>query len=237
MPKAPPARIPPGNQLLARLPAGEYERLSPHLHAVQFDFRQVLYEARSPIDYAYFPVRGTASALTVMDDGSSIEVATVGNEGMVGLTVFLGEGSSPNKVIIQVAGDGLRVKADVLKMEAGRDGPLRDVLLRYHNAYLTQVSYSVACNGLHVVQQRCCRWLLMTQDRVDNDRLPLTHEFLAIMLGVRRPTVTEVLRPLQDRKLIQIGRGLIRVVDREGLEAISCECYQRVREEFTRLLG
>jgi CRP-like cAMP-binding protein len=227
----------PENRLLGRLPKADFRRLFPRPRAVPFQLRQQLYQARSPVDFAYFPRSGSLSAITIMGDGRAIEVATVGNEGMVGLSAVLGAGPSPNDVIVQVSGEGLRLDVAVLKAEVERYGPVHDVLTRYHSAYLVQVSYSVACNGLHTMQQRCSRWLLMTQDRVGSDRVPLTHEFLAIMLGVRRPSITEVLQPLQRQGLIQNGRGIIRIVDRAGLEAITCECYRRTREEYDRLLG
>ncbi len=228
---------PSTNQLLARLPLAEAQRLLACMRPVKLEFKQVLYAARAPIKLVYFPNSGTASALTVMDDGSAIEVATIGREGVVGLSVLLGADTSPNEVIIQIPGDALCMDADVLKHEAGPATPLRRVLLLYATAYQTQVSYSVACNGLHTVQQRCCRWLLMTHDRTDSDSMPLTHEFLAIMLGVRRATVSEVLGPLHEKGLVNNSRGAIRVLDREGLERLACECYRKVNEEFARLLG
>ncbi len=237
MPKTRPPPALPENQLLARLPQGEYQRLLPHLEAVPLAFKQVLYRARSSIDYAYFPNRGVTSALTIMEDGSAIEVATVGNEGVVGMLAFLGAKTSPNEVIVQVEGDGLRMPAEALHEEASRDGPLRRLLVLYQVAFHTQVSQSVACNGLHSVQKRCCRWLLMTHDRVQADVMPLTHEFLAVMLGVQRSSVTEVLQPLQEQGLIRNSRGRITVVDRAGLEAASCECYRSVKDEFDRLFG
>ncbi len=227
----------PANRLLALLPPADYQRLSPRLHAVPLPDKRVLYNARSPIDYVYFPSDCMISAMTRMEDGSAIEVATIGNEGMAGLTAFVGGESSPNEVMVQVGGDGLRMSADVLRDECSRDGPLRRLLVHYNTAYATQVSYSVACNGLHKVEQRCCRWLLMTADRVGSDVLPLTHEFLGVMLGVRRSSVTDVLQPLQERGLIQNTRGEIRVVNRPGLEATSCECYRAVKDEFARLFG
>jgi CRP-like cAMP-binding protein len=237
MPNTRPPPALPDNQLLARLPQGEYQRLTPHLQAVSLAPKQLLYKARSPIDYVYFPTSGVVSAMTIMEDGAAIEVATIGNEGMTGLTAFIGGETSPNEVMVQVPGDGLRMRADVLKEETRQDGPLRRLLVLYNTAFSTQVSYSVACNGLHKVEQRCCRWLLMTADRVGSDRLPLTHEFLAIMLGVRRSSLTEVLQPLQQRGLIQNSRGTIKVLDRPGLEATSCECYRTVKEEFVRLFA
>jgi CRP-like cAMP-binding protein len=224
------------NQLLARLPKDEFERLARKVQAVSFPFKQILYEAHQPIEYAYFPVRGVLSAVTVMEDGSAIEVATIGNEGMTGLLALFGDGTSPNEVMVQVEGDGLRLDVELLRLVAGREGPLRRVLRRYETAFHAQVSQGLACNGLHPVQQRCCRWLLMTQDRVDAESLPLTHEFLAVMLGVRRASVTEVLGPLQDQGLIENHRGVITIVDRNGLEAACCECYRKILEEFHRAL-
>jgi CRP-like cAMP-binding protein len=237
MPMTPTAPGRPANRLLALLPAADYRQLSVHLQAVPLPARQVLYKARSPIDYVYFPNSGFVSAMAVMEDGAAIEVATIGNEGMSGLTAFIGDSTSPYEVMVQVSGDGLRVAADVLHKAAAADGPLRDLLVRYNTAFATQVSYAVACNGLHKVEQRCCRWLLMTADRVGSDDLPLTHEFLGIMLGVRRASVTDVLNPLQVRGLVQNGRGLIRILDRPAMEATSCECYRAVRDEFARLFG
>jgi CRP-like cAMP-binding protein len=227
----------PQNTLLAHLPANEYQRLSPHLEAVALSLRQTIYAVRSPIDYVYFPLAGVISAMTVMLDGSAIEVATIGNEGMTGLLAFVGGKNSPYEVMVQVPGDALRMRADILESESKFDGPLRRLLVTYHEAFSMQVSYAVACNGLHLVQKRCCRWLLMTHDRVGSDELPLTHEFLAIMLGVRRASVTEVLKPLQDRGLIENSRGKITLLDRAGLETESCECYGIVRDEFARLFG
>src|SRR5262245_32841066 len=197
-----PSRASSGNRLLARLPDDDFQRLLPLLEPVPLRFKQVLYEARAPIDFVYFPTGGVVSAITMMQDGSSIEMATIGKEGVVGLGVCLGVETSPHRMIVQVAGAGQRIAAEALKREVGRDGPIRRVLLLYYTAFLAQVSQAVACNGLHPVQQRCCCWLLMTQDRVESDVLPITHEFLAIMLGVRRASVTEVLRPLQAEGLI-----------------------------------
>jgi CRP-like cAMP-binding protein len=195
------------NRLLACLPRDEYQRLSAHLRAVPLTLGRALYRARGPIDYVYFPTPGVVSAMAVMADGSAIEIATIGNEGMTGLTAFVGGGTSPNEVMVQVPGAALRLHAAALREESKEDGPLRQLLVLYHEAYAAQVSYAVACNGLHKVEQRCYRWLLMAQDRVGSDEVPLTHEFLAIMLGVRRSSVTEVLHPLQERGLISNSRG------------------------------
>lgn len=230
----PPAR---GNRLLDQLPEAEYRRLLPFLKPVKLAFEQVLYELRGPIDYAYFPTGAVASHLTVMLDGSAIEVATVGNEGLVGHTAATGGRTSPNKVIIQIGDGGLRIEAQALRREAGRAGPLQDLLDVYHTAFMVQVSQSVACNGLHRLERRCCRWLLMTRDRVGSDDLRLTHEFLAIMLGARRASVTDVLRPLQEAGLVQSRRGRISILDRARLEERACECYRVVTDEYERLLG
>jgi CRP-like cAMP-binding protein len=233
--KAPAA--PPGNQLLARLPPEDYKRLLPRLELLPLELKYVLYEARTPIRHAYFPSRGVVSALTVMEDGRAIEVATVGNEGMVGLPLLVGAKTAANRVIVQVPGEALRLGQDVLREEVSRDSALRRLLILYHTAFLAQVSQAVACNGLHSVHQRCCRWLLMTQDRAQADVFPMTHELLAEMLGVRRSSVSEVLEPLQEQGLIRYSRGKFTVLDRAGLKAGCCECYRRVNEEFERLFG
>ena len=226
----------PLNRLLARLPADEYQRLRPHLKPARFEFNRVLHEAREPLRYAYFPSSGVLSALTVMGDGHAIEVGTVGREGMVGSTALLGVPTALHTVIVQVAGEGLRIRAGVLAELALADGPLRRLLGLYHAFFLMQVSQSVACNGLHPVHRRCCRWLLITHDRVDGNVFPLTHVFLALMLGVRRASVSDVLQPLRDRGLIAYSRGQMTVLDRTGLEAAACECFRAVNDEFARLL-
>jgi CRP-like cAMP-binding protein len=234
-PKPPPA--PRLNRLLARLPSKEYERLRPRLQHVPLALKQILYEARSPIDHAYFPNQGVVSALTVLEDGRAIEVATIGDEGMAGLPLLIGATTTANRVIVQVPGDAFRMAEDVLREEVSRDSPLRRSLILYHTAFLAQVSQAVACNGLHSVHQRCCRWLLMTQDRAHSDVFAMTHEFLAEMLGVRRSTVSEVLEPFQEKGSIRYSRGKCTVLDRKGLMAGACECYRRINEEFERLFG
>ena len=227
----------PRNRLLARLPAADYRRLLTHLEPVELPVDLVLYEARGPIDHAYFPTGAALSALTVMQDGNAIEVATIGNEGMAGHTAAVGGKTSPNKVIVQVGDGGLRIEAVALREEVARGGAFRELLIGYQEAFVAQVSQSVACNGLHRLEQRCCRWLLMTRDRVGSDEIRLSHEFMAIMLGARRASITEVLRPLREAGLVRSHRGRISILDRVGLEARSCECYQVVRDEYDRLLG
>jgi CRP-like cAMP-binding protein len=237
MPKTKPPAEPHGNRLLARLPPNDYKRLLPRLQRVPLELKHILYEARSPFDYAYFPSRGVISALAVMEDGRAIEVATVGNEGMVGLPLLVGAKTAANRVMVQVPGEALRMEGDVLREEASRDSALRQLLILYHSAFLVQVSQAVACNGLHSIHQRCCRWLLMTQDRAHSDVFPMTHEFLGELLGVRRSSVSEVLEQIQEEKLIRYSRGKFTVLDRERLKVGSCECYRRINEEFERLFG
>jgi CRP-like cAMP-binding protein len=224
------------NHLLAILPSAAYRRLLPRLQPVNLQFKQVLMQARKPFEYAYFPTRGLSSALTVMSDGGAIEVGTVGSEGLVGVSAALGVFSSPHQHIVQVAGEALRIKARVLAEACTEDGPLRQVLMCYYSYLISQVSQSVACNGLHSVAQRCCRWVLLTHDGSQSDHLPLTHEFLAMMLGVRRVSITLVLQPLAEQGLIRNGRGKITVLNRRGLEVAACECYQNVRDEYDRLM-
>ncbi|MCE9528036.1 MAG: Crp/Fnr family transcriptional regulator [Planctomycetales bacterium] len=197
---------------------------------------QVLYQAQSEIEYSYFPTTGTLSSVVVLSTGDMIEVATIGREGMVGLPSFLEENRSTNRVFCQVPGDVLRIETNRLERAAMQEGPLRKVLLQYQAAFMFQISQSVACNGLHVLPERCCRWLLMTHDRVGGDEIRLTHEFLSAMLGVRRSSVTETLQELARKGLIEYGRGKIVIKDRQGIEDGSCECYESVRAEYSRLL-
>ena len=224
------------NQLLARLPDVDYQRLAPRLQTVSLPVKQIVYKARAPIDYVYFPLSGIVSAMTIMRDGSAIEVATIGNEGLVGVMAFVGIDESANELMVQVAGDAVRTSAEVFRAEASHEGALRRLLTLYHAAFYAQVSYGVACNGLHTIEKRCCRWLLMTRDRLGSSVLPLTHEFLGIMLGVRRSSITEVLQPLQELGLIRYKRGEITIIDGAGLEAKVCECYHCINDEFARLL-
>jgi len=200
-------------------------------------FKQILMRPNKPFEAVYFPTSGVVSALTVMGNGAAIEVANVGSEGLAGASAALGVLVSPHQNIVQVAGEALRMDAEVLARECERDGSVRRVLIQYYTHFMFQASQSVACNGLHSVAQRCCRWLLMTHDRVEGDDLPLTHEFLAIMLGVRRVSVTLVLQLLQDEGLVHCGRGKITVIDRKGLEVTACECYRIVRDQYGRVLG
>jgi len=231
------SRNPVGNHLLAALPQEEYQRLLPNLEPVSLAWKQVLYERNEPIEYAYFLNNAVASLLNLMQDGQTIEAATVGKEGMIGVPLLLGTNQIPLQVIVQIPGDGLRMKADVFKAEVYWGCPLHTLLLRYMQTLMNQISQTAACNRLHSVEARCCRWLLMTRDRVESDSFPQTQEFLSYMLGVRRASVSEVAATLQKSGLINYHRGQITIRDRKGLEAAACECYQSTQQEFKRLLG
>jgi CRP-like cAMP-binding protein len=197
----------------------------------------MLYEQNEEMQYAYFPEAGMVSVVSIMDDGRSIEVGTIGREGMTGASILLSADRVPYQYYIQIAGSGYRIKAALLKIEAERKTELRDLLFRYHGAFLTQTMQAAACNGLHSIQQRCCRWILMSRDRIDSETVPLTHEFLGLMLGVRRASVSEVLQPLQTRGWIRSQRGQIAILDRNGLESGSCECYRLITKQYAALLN
>jgi CRP-like cAMP-binding protein len=225
------------NQLLSAIPTQEYERLLPHLELVSLPVRQIIYEPNESIEYVYFPISGLISLVNVTENGGTVEAATVGKEGMAGIPVFLGTDRMPGQAISQVAGDAVRMRADVFKREVAPGTSLYNLLLRYTQALLNLISQSVVCNCLHSVEQRCCRWLLLCHDRVKSDQFMLTQEFLAQMLGVRRASVSGVATTLQKAGLIRYSRGKITILERQGLEAGSCECYRVVKQEFDRLLG
>jgi CRP-like cAMP-binding protein len=225
------------NRLLAVLPEDELERLLPGLELVELTFKQPCYEAGEPIRYVHFPLRGVVSLVAVLQGGGVIEVSTVGNEGMVGLPVFLGAETSTLAAFCQIPGRAARLGAPALR-QAVRDGAaLVRVLHRYTQALMTQLSQSVACNRLHSLQERCARWLLTTHDRAKADEFPMTHEFLALMLGTRRPSISVAAAVLQKSGAIRYVHGGITVLDRAGLEAAACECYGVVQEQFDELLG
>jgi CRP-like cAMP-binding protein len=233
---APGRATPPANRLLAALPPKERTRL--RLEQVPLALRDVLFEAGQPVTHVYFPSSGVVSLLSPPEGvGEGVEVGLVGREGMVGLAVFLGADSSPFRCIVQVPGDALRLPADEFRSRVGRDSPLHGLLLRYTNAFLSQVSLSVSCNSLHSLEKRLCRWLLMTHVRAETDEFMLTHELLAAMLGVRRASVTEAARGLRQAGLIRYVRGQITVLDRPGLEAAACPCHRIAQREFDRLPG
>ena len=206
-------RNPVGNNLIASLPPQEYERLLPNLEPVTLFLKQVLYQLNEPIEYAYFPNSAVCSLLTLLEDGQAVEAATVGKEGMIGVSLLLGATQIPLQAIVQVAGDGLRMKADIFKTEVYWGCPLHTLLLLYTQTLINQISQTSACNRLHSVEARCCRWLLMTQDRVESDCFALTQEFLSYMLGVRRASVSDVAATFQKSGLIY-HRGKITIQDR-----------------------
>jgi len=223
--------------MLAALPEDEFRRLVPHLEEVKLSSGQVIYEQAAPIIYAYFPMDAIISTVHVMSDGTSIEVSLVGQEGVTGLSALLGANEAFNEWIAQVPGTALRIDVQRLQDEFNRSGRLQRLLLLYTHAVIKQMSQSVACNRLHHIEQRLCRWLLMIHDRVQRDDLRITHEFVARMLGVRRAGVTEALGVLQHAGMINLARGQVTVLDRQGLETAACECYQLVKEEFDNLYG
>ncbi|MBD2534751.1 Crp/Fnr family transcriptional regulator [Nostoc flagelliforme FACHB-838] len=207
------------------------------MEVVPLEFKQHLYLRNQPIEYVYFLNYGVASMLTVLTDGSAIEVATVGNEGMVGLPVFLGADRIPGECFIQVPGYGLRMRVDAFKTHVTASSRLHDLLQRYTQGLFNQIAQSAACNRLHSIEERLCRWLLMTADRVETNSFPLTQEFLSKMLGVNRSSVSLSASVLQRAGLISYVRGQMTILDRDGLEATTCECYQVVKAEFERLVN
>lgn len=227
----------PQNRLLAALPEEVHERLYPHLEDVSLLLGQVIYESGEQLDHIYFPTTSIVSLLYTMEDGTSAEIGVVGNDGVVGIALFMGGETTPNRAVVQSAGYSLRMKPNVLQEEFRRGGPLQLVLLRYTQALITQMSQTAVCNRLHSVDQQLCRWLLLSHDRLDSNELTMTQELIANMLGVRREGVTVAAGHLQAAGLIHYNRGKITISDRTGLEARACECYQVVRNEFERLLG
>jgi CRP-like cAMP-binding protein len=224
------------NHLLAALPAGDLERFSAHLEVVTMSLGDVLYESGSTMRYVYFPTTSIVSLLYVMEDGASAEIAVVGNEGILGISLFMGGETTPSRAVVQSAGHGYRLKAALIKSEFARFGPTMHLLLRYTQALITQMSQTAVCNRHHSVDQQLCRWLLLSLDRLSSNELLMTQELIANMLGVRREGVTEAAGKLQDAGLIRYHRGRITVLDRLGIEARTCECYEVVRKEFDRLL-
>jgi CRP-like cAMP-binding protein len=224
------------NRLFVALPDDAWNHLAPKLEIVPLTVRQELIEAGRPFHHVYFMLTGVTSLVSALEDGSIIEVATVGNEGMVGLAAFLGTATLPLTAFVQVPGEALRLSVAALAEETRGGGPLNDALRLYTQALLNQIAQSAACNRIHAIEERCARWLLMTHDRVTADEFPLTQEFLSQMLGVRRAGVSVAAGMLQKAGLIAYQRGKIRIIDRVGLEEASCECYELIRREYDRLL-
>jgi CRP-like cAMP-binding protein len=225
------------NRLLAALPSDEYERMVPTLQRVSFNLGEVVYEFGGQLDYVYFPTTSIVSLLYTMENGTSAEMGLTGNDGVVGIALFMGGGTMPNRAVVQSAGGALRMKAKVLQDEFARGGKFQYLLLRYTQALITQISQTAVCNRLHSVEEQLCRWLLLSHDRVPADELIMTQELIADMLGVRREGVTVAAGHLQDAGAISYVRGHIKILNRKKLEETVCECYRVVKDEFDRLLG
>jgi CRP-like cAMP-binding protein len=223
------------NHLLSSLPEGEWERFKQKLELVDLPLGEVLYEPNRIMNYVYFPTTAIVSLLYVMENGASAEIAVVGNEGVVGISLFMGGESTPSRAVVQSAGKGFRMSSETIKDEFKR-APVLHLLLRYTQALITQMSQTAVCNRHHTLDQQLCRWLLLSLDRLDGDELVMTQELISNMLGVRREGVTEAALKLQGAGLIRYARGHITVLDRPGLEKRSCECYQVVKREYDRLL-
>jgi CRP-like cAMP-binding protein len=228
--------VPRDNHLLAALPDAEWQRWLPQLEPVDLPLGRVLYESGGTLSHVYFPTTALVSLLHVMENGASAEIAVVGNEGIVGIALFMGGESTPSRAVVQSAGRGFQLKAQAIRDEANRAGPVLQVLLRYTQALITQMTQTAACNRHHSVDQQLCRWLLLSLDRLRGSELVMTQALIADMLGVRREGVTEAAGKLQDLGLIRYARGRITVLDRPGLEQRTCECYAVVKKEYDRLL-
>jgi CRP-like cAMP-binding protein len=224
------------NRLLAALPDAEWARWLPELEPVEMTLGQVLYESGMAMTHVYFPTTSIVSLLYVMEDGASAEIAVAGNEGLVGVSLFMGGETTPSRAVVQSAGHGFRMRGHLLKNEFNRSGPVLHLLLRYTQALITQMAQTAVCNRHHSLDQQLCRWLLLSLDRLDGPELVMTQELIANMLGVRREGVTEAALSLQEAGLIRYRRGHITVLDRPGLELRTCECYAVVRKEYDRLL-
>ena len=227
---------PQQNHLLGAIPEAEWERFAPHLTPIHLELGDVIYESGNDQPHVYFPTDSIISLLYVMENGSSAEIAIVGNEGLVGISLFMGGGTTPSRAIVQSAGQAFRMKAHWIRDEFILAGPVQQVFLRYTQALLTQMAQTAVCNRHHHVDQQLCRWLLMSLDRLSSNELTMTQELIANMLGVRREGVTEAAGKLQHLGVIEYRRGKITVLDRPRLQRMACECYQVVKNEFARLL-
>ncbi len=236
LPPTSPHTDPRSNQLIYSLPEADWLRWQPQLEWVDMPLGQVMYESGRVLEHVYFPTTAIVSLLYVMEDGASAEIAVVGNEGVVGISLFMGGESTPSRAVVQSAGEGWRLRARVIKAEFERPGPVMHLMLRYTQALITQMAQTAVCNRHHALDQQLCRWLLLSLDRLQGNELVMTQELIANMLGVRREGVTEAALRLQRLGLIQYARGRITVLDRPGLEARTCECYAVVKKEYDRLL-
>ncbi len=224
------------NDLLAALPEAEWQRWQPQLELIEMPLGKVLYESGASMAYLYFPTNAIVSLLYVLESGASAEIAVVGHEGVVGVSIFMGGGSTPSRAVVQSAGMGYRLRADAVKSEFERAGPVMHLMLRYTQALITQMSQTAVCNRHHSLDEQLCRWLLLSLDRLEGSELVMTQELIANMRGVRREGVTEAATKLQRAGLISYSRGRITVLDRPELEKRTCECYAVVKREYDRLL-
>jgi CRP-like cAMP-binding protein len=225
------------NYLLTALPVDEFSRVKSNLEPVSFKLGEVIYESGDKMNYAYFPTTAIVSMLYIMENGATAEIGVIGNDGIVGNALFMGGDATTSRAIIQSEGEAYRMKAEDLKAEFALGGVFQQVMLRFTQALMTQISQTAVCNRLHSVEQQLCRWLLLSHDRLESDKLVMTHDLISNMLGVRREGVTLAAQKLAKRKLIKNVRGTINVIDRQGLEEAVCECYKVVNNEYNRLLG
>lgn len=225
------------NYLLAALPKKDFERVLTMLKPVSFKLGDVLYESGEKLEHVYFPTTAIISMLYIMENGATAEIGVVGNDGVLGVSLFMGGETTTSRAIIQSAGDAYKMDSKNLKTEFALGGAFQRLMLRYTQALMTQISQTAVCNRLHTVEQQLCRWLLLSHDRLDSDTLVMTHDLISNMLGVRREGVTLASKKLQKKKLITNVRGTMVVIDRQGLEAAVCECYKVVNDEYNRLLG
>lgn len=225
------------NRLLAALTDLEFERLRPNLEPVSLTLGQVIYESGGQMSHVYFPTNSIISLLYLMENGTTAEIGVTGYEGMVGIALFMGGQTTPNRAVVQSAGSAYMMSAKALQAEFILGGTFQQLLLRYTQALITQISQTAVCNRLHSIEQQFCRWLLLSYDRLHSDKLVMTHNLIANMLGVRREGITVAARQMQERGVISYVRGTITLLDRAKLEATVCECYRVVRDEYDRLLG
>ena len=225
------------NHLLAALPEAELDRLKLDLEPVSLVLGKVIYESGEQLEYIYFPTTAIISLLYIMENGSTAEIGMAGNDGLVGIALFMGGSTTPNRAVVQSAGNAFRLRSKALLFEFQQSGEFQNILLRYTQYLMTQISQTAACNRLHSVEQRLCRWLLNTHDLLQTNKLVMTHDLIANMLGVRREGVSIAAGNLQKKGLIKYVRGTITMLDRKRLESATCECYKVVKEEYDRLLG
>jgi CRP-like cAMP-binding protein len=225
------------NHLLAALPADELARLEPDLEPVSLPLGKVIYESGEQLDYIYFPTTAIISLLYIMENGSTAEIGMAGNDGLVGVALFMGGSTTPSRAVVQSAGNAFRLRSKTLQTAFDFGGVFQKILLRYTQSLMTQISQTAVCNRLHSVEQHLCRWLLINHDLLQTNKLVMTHDHIANMLGVRRERVSIAAGHLQKQELIKYVRGTITILDRKGLESAACECYQVVKDEYDRLLG